>query len=153
MTRTATMVHRWAAAPVAALAVALLNLGCADKTPASPPAPEAESAAPAAPAAADKAQANQSVKPGPRPAPEVQKSPIEGDPTCEVMAKHVAHVTMSKKADPALTGNRKVPKDEGVAYTTAVKRCRQARFTVAHRQCVLAGKSREDFIACNLPKR
>lgn len=72
--------------------------------------------------------------------------------TCEDVGAHVAAITMAEPQDAPVGGNRMRPPDQDIARANARARCERAQFTQAHMRCVMAGKSRDDFLACNLPK-
>lgn len=87
--------------------------------------------------------------------PEPEATPAADDGrtyTCEEVGAHVAAITMAEPQDTPVGGNRMRPPDQDIARANAKARCERAQFTQAHMRCVMAGASRDDFLACNLPK-
>ena len=72
--------------------------------------------------------------------------------TCDQVAAHVATITMAEPKDAPMENDRLRPPDVGVARANARTRCTRAKFSQEHMRCVMAGKSRADFVACKLPK-
>jgi hypothetical protein len=87
----------------------------------------------------------------PAPTASTSPSPPAAPISCEQVAKHVATAVMAEPKDAPIEGNRHRAPDETVAYNLALKRCQRSQFSQQHMQCVLAGKTSADFVACQLP--